>query len=128
MNEQFQQYLLGILEKTGEFLNSELPEAAQQMLTFSAYAAYMDIISLNCIAGVFLYARHLWNKFTRTWGSTRTWGGGADAEGGRTVANVLTFLASIIYIANFFNYVNVLIKIYFAPKVFLLEYASDLVK
>ena len=51
MNEKFQEYLMSILEKTGEFLGSELPEVAQQILNFSAYSVIINIVAISCVAG-----------------------------------------------------------------------------
>lgn len=122
MNEQFQEYLMGILEKTGEFLGSEIPEVAQQILSFSAYSMLIKIIALSCVAGVYGYAFYLWNKFTHTWNDKD------DGVVGRAWAKIFTLILSFIYIFKFFNYITVLVKIYIAPKVFLLEYASGLVR
>jgi len=122
MNEQFQKYLMDILEKTGEFLGNEVPEVAQQILTFSAYSCILHIVTLSCAISVFLYGCHSWDKFTKTWDCKE------DALGARAVAKVARAVIFVIFIYKVFGQLSTLIKIYVAPKVFLLEYASDLIK
>lgn len=122
MNEQFQEYLMSILEKTSEFLGGELPEVAKQILSFSAYSEVIAIVSISCVAGAYLYGFHLWTKFTHTWEDED------DGMAGRATSKIVTSIFSLVYIFNVFSHVTGLIKIVVAPKVFLLEYAAGLVK
>ena len=93
MNEQFQNYIMGILEQTGEFLGAEIPEIANQILMFNL------AVSLLCsVVGLGLAASSIrsWYVFFKIEGECDDW----DV----TKVVILGFLGGILG-AKFLTYI-----------------------
>jgi len=126
MNEQLQNTVNEILQKAiagatqaGEFLKDQIPDVVQQLLTWKLTESAVE--GVGCVVGVValgiaykkfckLIARMDTDYFARSLA-------GAFSGGGVVVLSV----------ASLSNLLEVL-KIWLAPKVWLLEYAASLVK
>jgi hypothetical protein len=127
MNEQLQntvnEVLLGAVEqaaKGAEFLKGQLPDVVQQLLMWNLVASLL--MTAICSAGViaaylttFKWADQTLDKYGR-WKEAKV----AAAIGGGIAGALLTVTA----IVQMFN----ALKIWIAPKVWLIEYAASLVK
>jgi len=117
MNEQFQQYLMGIIEKTGEFLGNEIPEIANQILLFNLvtslfYCGVTFITACFCTRYCLCYFKK----------------GIANASDTEDILSAFGVVAGVVSIAVFIDNLIPVLKIWLAPKLYLLEYASSLVK
>lgn len=116
MNEKFQEYLMGILEKTGEFLGNEIPEVAEQILTFGLVVGIVWIVFglIFSVIGIYYLVRYFSIKGTAS-----------DAQ---DVMLVPGFIGPILGMAFILVNISDVFKIWLAPKLYLLEYAASLVK
>lgn len=117
MNEKFQEYLMSILEKTGEFLGEELPEVAEQILLFNLSISifYLAVgVCLSCLSAYHII------KFSKIEG---------DSDEGEFVKMLLggVICGLFGFVLIIFN-ISTVLKIWLAPKLYLLEYAAALVK
>lgn len=119
MNEKFQEYLMSILEKTGEFLGEELPEVANQILIYSLYEGVTFIVlGLILLAGPVKLQHWITNVYEP---------GNYDMSkiSWYIVTGLLGYFPILImFVGNLLN----IFKILLAPKLYLLEYAASLVK
>lgn len=130
MNEQLQQALADIIMKASEaasagadFLLSELPEVLRQLLVFKVvYSAVEMIILLILISG---YA-YFWKFYSRT--ESKLWKEGDAASVGTMVFGVFGGIATVIFVVAVFCDLETIIKIWLAPKIYLIEYAAQLAK
>lgn len=122
MNDQFQTYLMGILEKTGEFLSSEIPEVANQILNFylSISIMYAVVFSLAVIA--FVLSVKPFIKYTEGFRDP------TDKEGARVLYFSIVGAVAVVFLFSALIEIVTILQICLAPKLFLLEYAANLVK
>ena len=122
MNEEFQKYLMSILESTGDFLSSEIPIIAEQILSFYlAVNVFYASVYLLIVAGGLLTVKPL-IKYTGDFNCSM------DRA---TVRSFYFVIGGFIFGAFLFSALSdiaIILKIWLAPKLFLLEYASSLVK
>jgi len=123
MNEKFQEYLMGILEKTGEFLGSEIPEIAHQILRFGLAEGILRVIFYCLFVVLFLYIASYIKKIINN---------SDEPEGDKVffvaVVYVITCVPLSITLFAIVRRTTEILKIWLAPKLYLLEYAADLVK
>ena len=144
MNEQMQQALIKIIEKANSgvdasinFLGDQLPDVVHQLLTWgllsSVVACFVCVFVV--IAGVITLKKTFsaiesakdkkqtnWAYYIYSSGVT------GSTEGGAVISILLSIILSgisiIVFIANIFD----ALKIVFAPKIWLIEYAATLAK
>lgn len=121
MNEEFQKYLMNILEKTGEFLGAEIPEIAHQILAFNMASSILYlIVSILVITIVSIGYKKLWVSLEESFEVDRTMG--------RIFGGIFSLVAVGSMLSTGVSHIDTILKIWLAPKVYLLEYASSLVK
>lgn len=121
MNEQAQKILVDLLQKASNgidsavsFSQAQIPDVIQQLLMWNAVSsAGIQIICALAIAACIYLMCFAWNK-----------GDDADVV---LAALVFTGIGSIVCIVIIFNNFDWL-KIWLAPKLYLIEYAASLVK
>lgn len=119
MNEEFQKYLMSILEKTGEFLSAEVPEIANQILKFSlAENIVWLLFYLISLTGLYFGLKFIFKTTKDKY----------DNELERGLSCILAFFIGSISAISTVDHMVEIFKITIAPKLFLLEYASNLVK
>ena len=123
MEETLQHAVSEILETTlsaKDFVISEIPEVVSQLLVWEACAS-----AISCLAFILLVA--VWGIGVNKLIKSEWWAGEARVA---TPALQLTVgVPSVFYIAMSSTLINLdWLKIWIAPKIFLIEYAADLVK
>lgn len=121
MNEQAQKILVDLLQKASNgidsavsFSQAQIPDVIQQLLVWNAASsAGIQIICALAIAACIYLMCFAWNK-----------GDDADVV---LAALFFTGIGSIVCIVIIFNNFDWL-KIWLAPKLYLIEYAASLVK
>ena len=121
MNEQAQKILVDLLQKASNGIDSavsfgqaQIPDVIQQLLMWNAVSsAGIQIICTLAISACIYLMRFAWNKVD-------------DAD---VVLEALAFtgiwsIACVVIIFNNFDW----LKIWLAPKLYLIEYAASLVK
>lgn len=133
MNEQLQNTINSILQKAieaatngAEFLKGEIPEVVQQLLTWKMTEAMLNIgISLlvYAITAIILYK---WWKSFRIRHRERCCHTGEDGAlwAITCILGIVEFIVFLVFTCgNAFD----MLKIWIAPKVYLLEYATRLI-
>jgi hypothetical protein len=131
MNEQLSIALATILEKAlaaaqtgGQFLSEQLPDVIQQLLLFKAIeSAVVCAIGLAICAAIAVAGYRLWkagvaipyNKYDN------------DGREGRMIIGCAMQIAAGVIASCILTHMTWL-QIWLAPKVYLLEYAAQLVK
>lgn len=103
-----------------EFAIEQAPDVIQQLLTWklleaSATAALCFVLCLLAIAGI----RFLWR---------RDWDDSMDRTFARVMSSVIGGAMAMLLLAVSLDYAFQALQIAIAPKVWLLEYAADLVR
>ena len=118
MNEDIQTYLMEIISRTDNFIVSELPDIANQILIYGAIKN--TIFTTSCLA-VIVIIYHA-NKYIR-----ENYKPDGHALKNATIRLVwfvpLTFLSALFLVMS----ITSTIKIIVAPKLYLLSYAANLV-
>lgn len=122
MNEELQKALAELLnkandgiDKAGGFLSSELPEVIQQMLTWYVIENFVWFVLNVIIAFIFVYG---FNKFREL-----------NKQEPNAMWEIPTFLSACSVLMTSLMSVGYLmesVKIYIAPKLWLIEYAAKL--
>jgi len=117
------------IQKTGtelvEALYQQAPEVVEQLLMWHSIEALIQcIVSVLALALPFIHykvANHIYQKF-----GVKEW----NDESGFWIQTIFSGAVFIVFsITIFFEYINIKwLKIWLAPKVYLLEYLADLVK
>lgn len=145
MNEQLQKALVEILNKATNgveagvnFLSTEIPDVVHQLLLWklSEAAFYILINLIIFIALVVVWVKYsgLGDKIDETKGNyqnrkiTLTHDEDGDFSAHVMVTGGAALFIGLINIINISCYALDLVKIYLAPKIYLIEYASSLVK
>ena len=131
MNEQLQLTINDILSKSMEAFNSgadwlqgEIPEVVSQLLLWNMvsngiWGLFWIAITITCIANVKYVSRiHEKAKAERNF----------DTEFNAFILLNMGAMLSLLGVLLFIHYAEEFIKILIAPKLYLLEYAADLVK
>jgi len=117
------------IQKTGtelvDALYQQAPEVVEQLLMWHAVESLIQciaaILALGIPFAVYKVANHLYKKL-----EVATWGDEYGFWLPVTVAGLVSFALGF---GSFFEYVNIKwLKIWLAPKVYLLEYLADMVK
>jgi hypothetical protein len=125
--------LINILEKTiagvekgVEFLSSEIPDVIYQLLLWHGIKNFIYfLVAILCIAITAFIGKKIYNTIKA---DDFKWGENNDPSRGAWYVFFLTCV-SIVPIAFFFNLINIeWIKIWVAPKVWIIEYTATLVK
>ncbi len=121
MNEEAQKILLDLLKKAANGIDSavafsqqQIPDVVNQLLLWNAVSSAMIqalclIIIITCV----ILCIQAWRKME-------------DVDG-MMIVTMFCFIISAILTLVFFNYFDWL-KIWLAPKLYLIEYAASLVK
>jgi hypothetical protein len=134
MNEQLQQALTAILNKTMQgvdagvsFLKSELPDVLQQLLTFKLVYSVVEIAILSSLIFLFAWSVKAYHKTENTLFKEKM--GGSYMP---TFPTMMYFfigtIACVIFMIAIFCDIEVAMKIWLAPKIYLIEYAAKLAK
>ncbi len=112
--------LINIFVDAKDFAISQAPEVIQQLLAYSLVYAIIVVCCFPIVA-------YLSYKFTFVWTDQETDERCDDWKGGKIASCVIGVIGSgICFIAACINFMVVL-KILIAPKVFLIEYAANLI-
>lgn len=105
-----------------EFLVAEIPDVAQQaLLYYGVYNALLMVLAIGLFVAVYYLCKMMFVIRPDWWTKTE------DASGGVIYAPVIVF--SIVSIISAFTIMNVQwLKIWLAPKLWLIEYAADLAR
>ncbi|WYC18321.1 hypothetical protein [Citrobacter phage vB_CfrS_K1M] len=121
MNEQAQKILVDLLQKASNgidsavsFSQAQIPDVVQQLLMWHAVSSL--IIQALCLVIIIFSVTVI----------VITWNTGNDADSVMLVTVIMSII-TIIFIVVLFNYSDWL-KIWLAPKLYLIEYAASLVK
>jgi hypothetical protein len=135
MNEKLQQALGDLLNNTmsgissaKDFLVSELPEVIQQLLMWHAvYNFILFVIALLFIINFFICGYVLMKKIKWVSEKKDDWGDSQISKQGifGIVYGILSLVSCLVALTNL-NFIW--LKIWVAPKVWLIEYAANLVK
>ena len=128
MNEQLQQALAALLNKTvsgieagASFLQAELPDVIQQLLTWKL--AQASVMAAACVLGIIisflllrLVAKHTDNDQI------------LSIEGGGIPTAIMAISLGGFSVARLSSWGSDAIQIWLAPKIYLIEYAASLAK
>lgn len=121
MNEQAQKILVDLLKKATDgidsavaFSQAQIPDVVQQLLMWHAVSS--AAIQVLCLLIIIFSITVI----------VITWNTGDDADSVMLVT-VIMGIITIVFLVVFFNYFDWL-KIWLAPKLYLIEYAASLVK
>jgi hypothetical protein len=141
MNEQLQQSLADILVKVTSgveagvsFLSAELPDVVYQLLTWKILEAGLAAVFSTLLLVTILVVLIKYSGVGREAGSGRrhkiTLTHDEDGDIGPHVMFTYGAAAGAILFSTVQAYINLMLclKIYIAPKIYLIEYASSLVK
>lgn len=145
MNEQLEKALVQIIEKASSgveaginFLSAEIPDVIYQLLAWklaeAAFYIAINLIILVVLLTIAIKFGGKGKKIDSQKGSysnherTLTHDEDGDLHQGVVGVGTVMCITLSITITNIFTYGLVAIQIYVAPKIFLLEYASNLVK
>jgi len=134
MNEQLQNTVNEILKNAidaatagAEFLKDQAPDVVQQLIKWHmAEAGLYAGVELSVLVGVCVASKKIWN-ITDKW----RWPAGKltdEAEMSRGASCAAAAIISILTLTASLGNIFELIKLWIAPKVWLLEYAASLVK
>jgi hypothetical protein len=131
MNEQLQQELAKIASKTSDgidFLSGELPDVASQLLTYKIISASFEtILMILLIVAFALFVKKV-NESIKKKGFFYESCGLANISLSGFMGFIIGGIAVIFcFIAVFVNIATIL-KIWIAPKIYLIEYAASLAK
>jgi len=130
MNEQLENALTELINKsvsgldaTKDFLSAEIPEVITQLLMWHGVHSFgLFIIAVLIPLGFLIFNLKYW-KWMIPKGKEANW------DGEWIPAISFPMLAHVIFFMIFIECVNVQwLQIWIAPKVWLLEYAADIVK
>lgn len=133
MNEQLQSTLLEFLNKSGEaletafvFTSEQVPDLIQQLLMFKLVeSSLLTVLFLILFLLSMKYSLHLYkNRLVECKYSIS----GSKADGDRVCGSICAALLSSIMLWPAVAYLLETLKIWLAPKLYLIEYAADLVK
>lgn len=135
MNEQLQQALASILNKTASgveagaaFLQSEIPEVVSQLLLYKLVAASVEsFILLSLILGFAFFVRLVCSSIKKEGVFYDEYGPGSLSIIG-FMGLLCGGIASLISFIAIFCNIAVILKIWLAPKIYLIEYAASLAK
>ena len=120
--DEFQKYLISVIDNAGEFLGAELPEIANQILTYNLVVSItLAVVFMLVAAGLFLASRY---SYKRSIVDDIHY---VDKEGFK-MDMVSTGIVSGFSLLMAISRICEIIKITLAPKLYLLEYAAGLVK
>ncbi len=134
MNEQLQQALTAILNKTMQgvdagvsFLSSELPDVLHQLLLFKlVYSSVQMVIFIGLVAAF------AWSAMAYSKTENKTFKEKIGSSEMPTFPVVLYFmigsLVCVVFVIAIFFDLETIIKIWLAPKIYLIEYAASLAK
>ena len=135
MNEQLQlavntliQTSLNAIDKGTTFLSNQIPEAIQQLLLWKAIASFIEFSSgIFIIGGIFAWLIYQYKYWTTTitdeCGTTKQ---RISLENGPFVLLNLFCAVPLLYGSDYINLIW--LKIWIAPKLYLIEYAKDFLK
>lgn len=111
---------LELAEKTGHFIVDQTTDVVQQFIYWRLCMHSIYVL----VSGIVLYILYRWIKQVWKWGNEET-----DYDGGALMFALIILIISIAGAGIFFisNLLDV-IKLIVAPKVYLIEYAVELVK
>lgn len=111
--------LIDKLEEGGEVLAGELPELLEQLLMWK-----MAVACISNLALVVLYAGLIWFvSWLRRQGNRE----GSQNKPEFDIAAFFVWIVAIIVAVFMIEQISVVLQIWIAPKVYLLEYAAGLV-
>lgn len=138
MNEQLQQALAQIIEKsmsgldkTVDFLSAEVPDVVHQLLLwYGVKSAITGVMGFLIILSCFLWFKMCLKKpedgKSNTWWE---WKDYSESHGPEAIMMFNLFLViPIMFGLALFDNLMVALQIWIAPKLWLIEYASSLVK
>ena len=132
LQNKFEEVLLSLItqaEDAAVFIKGEIPEVLEQLLMWEfAHSLAMFIIGVLIPVAVFIGSRFWWSKIKDK-----------DAGSSNEFMGIdhnysfpwffLSVIASVIALAAFNRLINLTwLQIWLAPKVYLIEYSSELVK
>ena len=139
MNENLEAAVAKLINKSlegmgqaSEFIVSETPEVIQQLMTW-----YMVKSALLCAIGVILFflTIHIFKKYSgvgekcNNEPSKHKWTLTNDDYGDLSIHAIFSAVTLLMLIFTFISMINIeWLQIIIAPKVWLIEYAADLVK
>ena len=135
MNEQLQQAIsqlittsLVAINKGATFLSDQIPEVIQQLLLWKAITSFSEFsYGIFIIGGIFawlIYQYKYWTtNITDEWGTTKQ---RISLENGPFVLLNLFCAVPLLYGSDYINLIW--LKIWIAPKLYLIEYAKDFLK
>lgn len=136
MNDELQQALTSLINKSIEvsgdalaFTQQQLPEVIQQLLLFKLVSGYMWVLlgASLAVCGIRLlkYSLDIISKTKKEGNAHLREAYENDTEMAWIVFGALCLLVGGIL---FFSFVSEVVKIWLAPKVYLIEYAAEMVK
>ena len=128
MNEQLQQALTAILNKTmqgvdagASFLSDQLPDVIHQLLVYKAASSAIEIVFLL----LFLVGHVLfWRYYMKT--ENEFWKDGYGPAAPTIVVGIVGGLLSVIFVIAIIVDIQIIVQIWLAPKIYLIEYAAKL--
>ncbi|WP_155271605.1 hypothetical protein [Bordetella hinzii] len=134
MNDQLQAALAEIIGKTGEavsdgvgFLKAELPSVIQQLLYWKMASSFLDmVITLAFTYAAFVFIRRGFRAASEFQAKKNSW----DDDPKFWMRFWLTLVSAVLGLVSFLCVLDSFtwLKIWIAPKVYLIEYAASLAK
>lgn len=119
MSEELINRLFEYLQKTEGFIYEQAPDFIQQLLTYKRLSTIIDVVLLSLIGSVALFFSLycIFNPWLDKYGERNI---------GSQLCCFLPFFLVFICFGQVLCDITTLIKLYFAPKVYLLEYFRSL--
>ena len=110
--------LIDAAASTGDFLKEQIPDVIQQLLTYNLVYSLVMLGVWAFLLTVGNYALYRLEKWMVNTGNEEL----------LLIPLVVGTINTFVSITNFTSNANIALKIWLAPKIYLLEYASNLVK
>jgi hypothetical protein len=129
MKEELQTKLVEILGsiqtaagKAGDFAMTQLPDIAQQYVTYGRIFVFIDLLVVATVVAALLYLMR--------WAYKNPWKGDLDEPRGPSniLVQVLSGAGAFIFVCLFMSALRGAVLVWFAPKVWLLKEIATLIK
>lgn len=135
MNDQLQQELAELIGKassgidaSASFLQAELPSVISQLLAFKLVSSAFEVVAFFAFLAAYAWSIKAINKSMKN----KTWAydeyGPSDMCFPACMLIMIGGAASIGIIVGIFSNITTILKIWIAPKIYLIEYAASLAK
>ncbi len=135
MNEQLQKSLSSLIDKivktaenAGDFLISEIPDVVHQLLLWHGVKGAILFVFYACMFGLAAYLLKMSKTVTEREGYTWFADNEVDPSSGAFFVFCLWVVSAALFLISVLRIDLDWLQIWIAPKVWLLEYAKDIIK